>query len=42
MGADADCLGAMICVLRMVMSSNKEAHIVFDMAKADKNILKMC
>lgn len=41
MGADADCLGAMICVLRMVMSSNKEAHIVFDMAKADKNILKM-
>lgn len=40
-GADADCLGAMICVLRMAMSSGKDAHIVFDINKADQNIVKM-
>ncbi len=40
-GADADCLGAMICVLRMAMSSAKDAHIVFDINKADQNLVKL-
>lgn len=40
-GADADCLGSMICVLKMALSSNKDAYIVFEMEKADKNIFKM-
>lgn len=40
-GADADCLGSMVCVLRMVMSSSKDGYIVFDINKADHNVLKM-
>lgn len=40
-GADADCLGAMIGVLRMALASEKDAYIVFEIEKADKSIVKM-
>ena len=37
-GADADCLGAMIGTLRMALSSEKDAYIVYDHSKADSSL----
>lgn len=40
-GADADCLGSMIAVLRMALSSQKEAFIVYEQDKADVSLTRM-